>query len=69
MDEFGKVYLVGAFVSMFLIPVVRSTVFGAEIDGMLETVAAFICPIGIPLVFLGDYLEMKRKGERRPRAR
>lgn len=56
MEDFGKHYIAIAFWSMFLIPASRSLIFNAELDGVVETVAAFLWPIGFPAIIIYDIL-------------
>lgn len=57
----GKHYIAIAFWSMFLIPAYRSLIFDAELDGVLETIAAFLWPIGIPAFVIYDLMQLDKK--------
>lgn len=66
MQDFGKHYIGVAFLSMFFIPGLRSLVFDAEPDGVLETIAAFLWPIGIPAFIIYDVMNRhKYRGNKR----
>lgn len=61
MQEFGKNYIAIAFFSMFLIPAFRSIVSTDELDGVVETIAAFLWPIGIPAIVVYDLMNRKKR--------